>query len=236
MFINATGNCVPRVVDLCPNIAGVQATIPAGMFINAAGNCVPRVVDLCPNIAGVQATIPAGMFINAAGNCVPVVDLCVIGGTGSGGGIVFYVASSPQPWGRCLEAAPSTWNGGNSDPNATWGCQGSVISGVQGTAIGIGQFNTTAIINACSTSGIAARLADDLVFGGKSDWFLPSKDELNLMYQQRTTIGGFSTGTYWSSSNFVAYNGWYQRVSDGFQNYGNNNDNSFYARPIRAIP
>ncbi|MBX9906905.1 hypothetical protein K2X96_03340, partial [Patescibacteria group bacterium] len=62
-----------------PNIAGDQATIPAGMIKDTAGNCVTPPVDVCPNIAGDQATIPAGMIKDTAGNCVtpPVtVPLC----------------------------------------------------------------------------------------------------------------------------------------------------------------
>ncbi len=68
---NGDGSCVPPPLDLCPNIAGAQATIPAGMIKDAAGNCVtPIEPDVCPNIAGNQATIPAGMIKDAAGNCV----------------------------------------------------------------------------------------------------------------------------------------------------------------------
>lgn len=68
------------------------------------------------------------------------------------------------------------------------------------TAIGTGQANTTAIVNGCSTAGIAARICDDLVLNGYSDWFLPSRDELNQMYLQRAVIGVFPMHFYWSSS------------------------------------
>jgi hypothetical protein len=68
--------------------------------------------------------------------------------------------------------------------------------------MGAGQANTTAIVNGCSTTGIAARICDELVLNGYSDWFLPSYDELNQMYIQRNLIGGFSTtNRYWCSFN-----------------------------------
>ena len=72
--------CNPPV-DVCPNIPGNQATIPAGMIKDANGNCVTPTnpVDVCPNIAGNQATIPAGMIKDANGNCVTPtnpVDVC----------------------------------------------------------------------------------------------------------------------------------------------------------------
>jgi hypothetical protein len=71
--------------DLCPNIAGFQVVVPAGLVINAAGDCVPP--DVCPNIAGDQATVPQGYIIDASGNCVPEPQPCnattVAGGEGT---------------------------------------------------------------------------------------------------------------------------------------------------------
>jgi hypothetical protein len=71
------GSTPPPPVDLCPNIEGVQATIPDGMEVNGEGNCVPVIpppVDLCPNIEGVQETLPEGMKVDEEGNCVPLSD------------------------------------------------------------------------------------------------------------------------------------------------------------------
>jgi hypothetical protein len=253
MFVNAAGNCVPRIVDLCPNIPGVQTTIPAGMFVNAAGNCVPRIVDLCPNIPGVQTTIPAGAIVNAAGNCVHRIvvslnpnlkprpkdgaaDPCAIGATGPGGGIVFYDAGSHQPWGRCLEAAPVTWKGGTADPSSTWGCLGRNILGAQGTAIGKGRANTTAIVNSWPPCAVAASEANNLVFGGKSDWFLPSIDELNQMYVQRAIIGGLSSDLYWSSTQYNSHSSLtIFFVSFVYYQTYTLRSNSFPVRPIRAF-
>ena len=82
---------------------------------------------------------------------------------------------------------------------ATWGCSGPLIGGTS-TAFGTGQANTTAIVKGCSEVGIAARLCNDLVLGGYSDWYLPSIDELNKLYINRVAIGGFANDYYWSSS------------------------------------
>lgn len=81
-----------------------------------------------------------------------------------------------------------------------WGCVGTSITGAYGTAIGTGDANTVAIMAGCPTAGIAARLCGDLVSGGFSDWYLPSKDELNALYINRVAIGGLGTNTYWSST------------------------------------
>ena len=86
----------------------------------------------------------------------------------------------------------------------------------------------------CATAGIAARLCGDLVQGGYSDWYLPSKDELNLLYLNRTAIGGFADNDYWSSTEFDGNTAWSQSFVDGFQaNYDKNY--TLYVRAIRAF-
>ncbi|MEI6092958.1 MAG: hypothetical protein WCQ47_04660 [bacterium] len=128
--------------------------------------------------------------------------------TGPAGGLIFYDKGSYSNGWRYLEAAPlsTQWTGKawrsllpNSNPNDT----------LIGTSLGVGtgQANTTAIVialNSVPEVGGAAQLCDDLVLGSYSDWFLPSKDELHLIYTNLVlfSVGGFDTGanSYWSSS------------------------------------
>ncbi|MBA2475348.1 MAG: hypothetical protein H0V40_05265, partial [Actinobacteria bacterium] len=59
--------------DVCPNIEGAQASVPAGMTKNEAGECIAneqQATDVCPNIEGAQASVPGGMTKNEAGECV----------------------------------------------------------------------------------------------------------------------------------------------------------------------
>jgi hypothetical protein len=81
-----------------------------------------------------------------------------------------------------------------------WGCQGTVISGADGTAIGTGQQNTTEILAGCTVRPIAASVAAAVTDGGYNDWYLPSQDELIALWVNRVAIGGFSTSNYWSST------------------------------------
>ena len=97
-----------------------------------------------------------------------------------------------------------------------WGCDSTSISGADGTAIGTGNQNTIDIVAGCSGFSFAAKVCADLTEGGYSDWYLPSKDELNKLYLNRTAIGDFS-GVYWSSSEVSSTNAWYQSFSDGSQ-------------------
>jgi hypothetical protein len=73
-----------------------------------------------------------------------------------------------------------------------------------------------------------------LIIGGKSDWFLPSKDELNALHEQRATVGGFGSGHYWSSSQYAANSAWAQNFTHGSQ-YGNSKNGAFGVRPVRAF-
>jgi len=127
--------------------------------------------------------------------------------------------------------------------NADFGCCLIPISGADGIEIGTGAQNTQVIVNAdCSDShseyrlqnirGItAAVLCSNSRSSGYSDWFLPSKNELNQMYLNKLKInstalslGGsaFSTGAipYWSSSvdDGDDFSAWLQLFSDGKQN------------------
>ena len=119
--------------------------------------------------------------------------------------------------------------------SSEWGCYGTAISGADGTAIGTGNQNTIDIMAGCATAGIAARVCGDLVEGGYSDWYLPSKDELNQLYINRTAIGGFTTHYYWSSSEDGANFAWVQHFYGGGAQTNGNKGGAYYVRAVRAF-
>ena len=70
-----------------------------------------------------------------------------------------------------------------------------------------------------------------------TDWYLPSKDELNEVYAKRKTIGGLASSIYWSSTEIISGFAWSQNFGDGKQ-YGTNGietDDLGGVRPIRAF-
>jgi hypothetical protein len=146
-----------------------------------------------------------------------------IGSTGPGGGIVFYVTEGGL---HGLEAAPEDQSAG-----AQWGCYSlSPVPGADDTAIGSGAQNTADILaagcvenpNQPGAGKIAAQIADAYVSfnsNGDSynDWFLPSSDELDQLYDNKDVVGGFpATDTaYWSSSEVFGLRAIYHLFTDG---------------------
>jgi hypothetical protein len=81
---------------------------------------------------------------------------------------------------------------------------------------------------------MAAEVVRNATHGGHNDSFIPSKDELNLMYLNRDLIGSFAAGTYWSSSEYGNAFAWYQSFGTGSQsNYSKNHN--VRVRAIRAF-
>jgi len=146
-----------------------------------------------------------------------------------GGGVVAYIFQPGDPGYVAGEVHGLIAAQSDLTP-APWGCSGTLIGGTA-TGIGSGANNTTTIIGACTTAGIAALLCNNLVLNSYSDWYLPSKDELNKLYQNRNIIGGFTTSAYWSSSENGANYGWAQNFDNGGQ--GSNSKGS--TNNIRAI-
>jgi len=151
-----------------------------------------------------------------------------IGGTGPGGGIVFYDKGSVSDGWRYLEAAPT-----NQATSVAWSSTDVDVTGT-GTAIGTGKANTAAIIAAFSSdtaSNNAAKVAVAYSGGGKNDWFFPSKDELNEMYKAKTHLG-ISSGWFWSSSQYNFIYAWFQDFNYGSQDVDYRSNN---VRAVRAF-
>ena len=67
-----------------------------------------------------------------------------------------------------------------------------------------------------------------------NDWRLPTKDELNLIYKQKESIGGFSTYSYWSSTEYGSAMVWDQNFNGGYQNPISQEDKD-NVRAVRAF-
>ena len=107
-------------------------------------------------------------------------------------------------------------------------------TGAIAVLLGTGNANTNTIVANLGAGSYAARLCYDLVLNGYSDWYLPSKDELNKLYLNRLAIGGFSTDFYWSSSEFNFNDAWAQYFNAVFQ-VNDGKFSTYYVRAVRAF-
>lgn len=159
----------------------------------------------------------------------------IVGDIGPAGGLVFYNKGSNSDGWQYLEAAPANteW------VDKKWGGSGGHVRGVS-TDIGTGADNTEMIDIKYRIKGdSAAKLCSDLEYAGYRDWFLPSLDELELMYVNlhKSGLGGFSDNYYWSSSqgnNNYPRHACVQHFSEGRQGYADI-DEGFSVRAARAF-
>jgi len=153
----------------------------------------------------------------------------LVGHVGPAGGIIFFDKFRKTDGWRYLEAAPSDASSGIQWYN------GSYVDVKTDTKFGSGKANTEAIIAAQGSGSYAARLCRDLTTGGFNDWFLPSKDELDLLYTVLAEHGqgGFAKDSYWSSSG-DNYGASVQYFGNGTQVYDFRGGKDF-VRAVRAF-
>jgi hypothetical protein len=162
-----------------------------------------------------------------------------------GGGVVFYIFESGDTGYVAGETHGLIAAVQDQSSDIPWYNGSYTTTGATLTTIGTGSANTDAIIDAQGTpqTSYAAGVARAYTGGGFTDWFLPSKDELNQMYTNKATInttasanGGsnFSTNYYWSSTEDDNNNAWSQSFFSGFQ-YNISKDYTDIVRAVRAF-
>ncbi len=217
---------------------GIGTTTPVAK-LNLVGNI--KIVDgtegagkvLMSNASGLASwqalTAGAGYFI----------------GDFAQGGVVFWLDETGQHGLVCAKEDQSS---------SSWWASGFGDTQAKGDGPFAGELNTSIIIAAQAVfndgGGLtyAARICNELQVteGSKTygDWYLPSKQELNLLYQNKATIdatatanGGsfFATSFYWSSTDYDQFSAWEQRFSDGVQYYNNKVNNFESIRAVRAF-
>jgi hypothetical protein len=162
--------------------------------------------------------------------------VCALGDTGPGGGKVFYVASTPfSSTGSTCNTTCKYLEAATADIAGThrWCSNTSSSLGVTATGIGSGMPNTTTADGVCISGAI--QLAADYSNNGKTDWHLPSKDELDELYLNKASFSGFSSAFYWSSSETGTNTAWGQYFLNGNQAPEGGKLSEIYVRPVRAF-
>lgn len=165
-----------------------------------------------------------------------------IGDIGPAGGLIFYAKSAYVDGWRYLEAAPP-----ETEFSAPWGLEfeGAILPNSLNTnaAVGSGRGNTENFIanmyifESKYTPLLAATGCRALNFGGYTDWFLPSKDELMFIYSNLASrgLGGFRGDAYWSSTESSYEYACFQSFREGKQFFNGYKPAPLSVRAVRAF-
>jgi hypothetical protein len=265
----------------------ISPAAPAGLTFNTTTGLLSGTPTSTQSATAytITATNATGSATRTFTLTVIAVVVYTVGQTGPGGGLIYYVnaagfdcgetyspTGSPTG-GKCnyLEVAPSGWNTG-TDPDRRWAVsaqESNDVTSITNDAVpfndvlgvGLGYRNSVAIVGQGNGITTAAGLARAYTGGGKSDWYLPSAAELNLLcqwvrgvaqsvttgcsggyYDQNNTahliLAGIVNNYYWSSSEKNASYAWYQDL----YYYSNAPQGTFFSksflgavRPVRAF-
>ena len=229
--IGATGPQGPAGNDGAVGATGAQGTIGLTGPQGPAGNDGQGGVTTAGTNVTITGTGIVGdpYVVNAAsGTCG-----LSIGDTYQGG-IIFYLDPSGC---HGLVAAPTNQSTGDQWYNGSY-----IDTRAYGSGLFEGKYNTAMINFSQGGATSAAAICQSISLGGFSDWYLPSIEELNKMYQnigQGNTlglgnVGGFADTGYWSSTEFVNDYAWIQGFGSGNQVYASK-DFNVYVRAVRAF-
>ena len=132
-------------------------------------------------------------------------------------------------------------NANNCQLNSIYSGDSGVQSAnrIAARGIGKGMENTNQIYFRLTTAGsvatwsYAAGIAWDFTQNGKSDWFLPSRDELAALYREKARVGGFESASYWSSSEISDNQAYFHNFFQGNGDYYIKSS-TYRMRPVRA--
>jgi hypothetical protein len=146
----------------------------------------------------------------------PVLPAAPVLGATYEGGKIFYIFQPGDP-GYVAGESHGLIAAVSDQTASQWGCWGTNIGGLS-ELLGAGGTNTNVIIANCAQANIAAQRTIAVTDGGYTDWYLPSKNELNKLYLNRSIVGGFLTDKYWSSSQasfWQSSHAYYQEFTNG---------------------
>jgi hypothetical protein len=200
-IITASGICWSSISNT-PTISDSKTTdgISSGTFTSILNGLTAGVTynvrAYATNSVGTSYG-PAQTFMTTPTAIIPAV------GDSYGGGIVGYVYQNGDP-GYTSSNIPILITSTAPQGFTRWHNGSNVTTGATASVLGTGFTNTNTIISVQGTvtTSYAAGLARAHNGGGFTDWYLPSQDELNKLYINKNTIGGF-TGTmnyFWTST------------------------------------
>ena len=254
MIIRSNGDMdmkAHNIKDIADPMDAQDATTKAYVDNILLSFALATIVDTSKTLQGLLNAGVAPTTILATG-----IDSSHFIGLNHEGGLIFYMRADGTGLVAAPTDAPTTLSWGNSGGLGV-GCN-NFGTNADSTGIGYGATNTMTVLNAaCDSTGSAFHYVDTLSLDGYADWFLPSRDELYEMYKnlQRykcsaappggtessactTSLGGFASSFYWSSTEFGTSFAWIQNFFNGnWSAFGNDTikDSLYRVRAIRAF-
>ena len=149
------------------------------------------------------------------------------------GGIVAYLLLDGDPGFDAktqhgIIAAPTDQSSG-----IEWSVFSIEVGGTK-APLGSGNANTDLIVKNQGDKVYAAKLCSDFSLAGYTDWYLPSSDELHLLFLSKALIGGFENGNYWTSTEATTNTAFRENMEIGVKGT-DTRSNKFYVRAVRSF-
>jgi hypothetical protein len=181
-----------------------------------SGKTLPTDVDLTWKVRASNAA-GSGAWSKSVPFKIAVAPVYKVGDAQLGGKIAYVLSPADKGYDPNIQHGLVAAATDQSGTDSHWTLVRTMEStGAAGTAVGTGKANTDTIIAKQGTTDMyAARIARSYTGGGFTDWYLPSKDELNILHKNMALIGGFQKATYWSSSHYDGPTVWVQFFDEG---------------------
>ncbi len=223
----STSNCSSVDIDwtTANNAAALQGKYVQVRGTTSGSTSTGRTITL--TIGGGTMSFRITTIATDCSTSGPVGTVCgdgtVYAGTSADGNVPIYVTRCDYNMSWNGSSCANTRTGVNGNNGLTnWVDTALTNCATSPACDASGETNTTTLASADSdsvTSGTqlhgAAKYCDDLSLHSQTDWYLPSASELDVIRTNRTAIGNFSTGDYWSSSESDSQNFWSENFNTG---------------------
>jgi hypothetical protein len=199
-----------------PITIAANALTATGTMVDGGGNAVASLNHAAVTLPSINANVPIDC------SNPTVLASATPGNVCSDGSI--YAGSSPDGTKAMFTTTAANENSGTQWNDGTGNWRDTSLANCSSGSESIcrtGKSNssTLATEDSSSATGIqphnAAQYCENLTAHGQTDWYLPARSELNVLYTNRTAIGGFSGAWYWSSSEVSSPHAWGQPFTTG---------------------